>query len=383
MELTPKVFRDVQFREKLRGGYHPEDVDEFLEQAALAAETLQERVRQLTERAQRAEQAATDASATDDALRRMLLIAQKTADQAVREAREEAERLLAEAKRQATLVLTDAEESGRRTYERAIAEGQERMAELERALGQRQQEVEALQGWVEVQKGHLVQVLREAGEAVANAGLSSEPPVVPPATAPPGTSVAEADSRRTALGDAAAEHAVGDSGATVPVPVGDDTGEVVDVSSGSVLHSQTSGPQDATGLQEVPQDAVGRSKPASDGPSAAAVQRDEGKWDPSYLDNLGASNPRQPERAQAGRVDVPTPQPQGPRTYFPAGEPGGQASAVSQPTLSLHAPASQASPARSPEDDETLAFDERALDSFFSEQELGDDRGLGRFRRRS
>ena len=46
MELTPKVFRDVQFREKLRGGYHPEDVDEFLEQAAVGVEELTERLRQ-------------------------------------------------------------------------------------------------------------------------------------------------------------------------------------------------------------------------------------------------------------------------------------------------------------------------------------------------
>ena len=33
-------------------------------------------------------------------------------------------------------------------------------------------------------------------------------------------------------------------------------------------------------------------------------------------------------------------------------------------------------------DEATMAFDERALDSFFSEQDVGDDRGLGRFRRR-
>ena len=49
MELTPKVFRDVQFREKLRGGYHPEDVDEFLEQAAVGVEEMTERLRLATE----------------------------------------------------------------------------------------------------------------------------------------------------------------------------------------------------------------------------------------------------------------------------------------------------------------------------------------------
>ena len=29
-----------------------------------------------------------------------------------------------------------------------------------------------------------------------------------------------------------------------------------------------------------------------------------------------------------------------------------------------------------------MAFDEQALDSFFNEQDMGDERGLGRFRRR-
>ena len=32
--------------------------------------------------------------------------------------------------------------------------------------------------------------------------------------------------------------------------------------------------------------------------------------------------------------------------------------------------------------DQTMAFDEQALDSFFNEQDMGDERGLGRFRRR-
>jgi DivIVA domain-containing protein len=37
MDLTPQTLRDVEFREKLRG-YHPDDVDDFLEEAAVALE---------------------------------------------------------------------------------------------------------------------------------------------------------------------------------------------------------------------------------------------------------------------------------------------------------------------------------------------------------
>ncbi|MDQ1442104.1 MAG: cell division initiation protein, partial [Acidimicrobiaceae bacterium] len=58
MDVSPKTLREVEFREKMRG-YHPEDVDQFLERVAAGIEVLQDRLRQAIERAQRAEQAAT------------------------------------------------------------------------------------------------------------------------------------------------------------------------------------------------------------------------------------------------------------------------------------------------------------------------------------
>jgi cell division initiation protein len=42
MEVSPKTLREVEFREKMRG-YHPEDVDQFLEQVAAGIEVLQDR----------------------------------------------------------------------------------------------------------------------------------------------------------------------------------------------------------------------------------------------------------------------------------------------------------------------------------------------------
>ena len=45
MEVSPKTLREVEFREKMRG-YHPEDVDHFLEQVAAGIEVLQDRLRQ-------------------------------------------------------------------------------------------------------------------------------------------------------------------------------------------------------------------------------------------------------------------------------------------------------------------------------------------------
>ncbi|MGH9066227.1 MAG: DivIVA domain-containing protein [Acidimicrobiales bacterium] len=127
MEVASRSIREVEFRQQLRG-YNQDDVDEFLERVAAGIEVLQERLREATERAARAEQrlaeqrpaerpppapasagggSAGGPSATaggrpaevidDDAVRRTLVLAQRTADMAVKEAKEEAAHLLAEA----------------------------------------------------------------------------------------------------------------------------------------------------------------------------------------------------------------------------------------------------------------------------------------------
>src|ERR1700722_10101271 len=112
MDVSPKTLREVEFREKMRG-YHPEDVDQFLERVAAGIEVLQDRLRQAIERAQRAEQAASEAGGNDDALRRTLLLAQRTADMAVQEAREQAARVVASAEQQAQSLLGEAEQQVR------------------------------------------------------------------------------------------------------------------------------------------------------------------------------------------------------------------------------------------------------------------------------
>ncbi len=109
MDVSPKTLREVEFREKMRG-YHPEDVDQFLERVAAGIEVLQDRLRQAIERAQRAEQAATEAGGNDDSLRRTLLLAQRTADMAVQEGREQAARIVAGAEQQAQSLVGDAEQ---------------------------------------------------------------------------------------------------------------------------------------------------------------------------------------------------------------------------------------------------------------------------------
>ncbi|MGH9106593.1 MAG: DivIVA domain-containing protein [Acidimicrobiales bacterium] len=336
MELTPKVFRDVQFREKLRGGYHPEDVDEFLEQAAVGVEALLDQLHQVQERAQRAEQAAAEASATDEALKRMLVIAQRTADQAVREAREEAGQVVSEARSQADSVMADAEERGRRAYESGLTEGRANLQRAEESLRQAQQEAQALRSWVDLHKAHLLKVLREAQALVENAGLITPLP--------------------------------GPSAAT----------NVADLRDRSEQSRDTSGPLGAD--VQGPGDNV----PGNPyGPRHGGEERSEGNWDPRYIDDLqrgeAAGRVEEPVGPEQSTYDVASGQAGSDETgpgQAPPEEPGDQR------TEFFGQQGTGETNMRPNAGDDTLAFDERALDSFFSDQDLGDERGLGRFRRR-
>ena len=108
MELTPKVFDDVEFRERFRG-YDPDEVDAFLEQVARAVQELDQKLKDSQVRAEKAEERAREAGDADEALRRTLVLAQRTADAAVSEAETRAAALLAEAEGKAATTIADAE----------------------------------------------------------------------------------------------------------------------------------------------------------------------------------------------------------------------------------------------------------------------------------
>jgi cell division initiation protein len=189
MEVSPKTLREVEFREKMRG-YHQEDVDQFLEQVAVAFEVLHDRLRQAVERAQRAESAASEAanahdSGSDETLRRTLVLAQRTADLAVSEAREQAARLLAGAEQQAQGMLADAEDRARRSHEESVAEMRADLARLEAKRQQAQGEVELIRRWVEEQRNHLTSSLRDSLRALERASTTSAPPTSRPIDLPP------------------------------------------------------------------------------------------------------------------------------------------------------------------------------------------------------
>jgi cell division initiation protein len=179
MDVSPKVLRDVEFREKWRG-YSPDEVDDFLEQAAAGVERLQAQLQEADERATRAERRVLETS--DDDVRRALVLAQRTADAALAEAKEEADRRVAAAEEQARAVRVDAEE-------RAAAELRElaaRRAELEA-------DVSALTNYVREHRARLADELRGQLEWLKAPGRLAlpEPPVAIAQPEPAAAAVAE------------------------------------------------------------------------------------------------------------------------------------------------------------------------------------------------
>jgi len=107
IEFTSEAVRAAKFREKIKG-YSPEDVDAFLERAATAIDQLTTRLGEATTRAIKAETALDNNTEADEAVKRTLVLAQRTAEMAVREANEEAQRIRFEAHSEADRLLDDA-----------------------------------------------------------------------------------------------------------------------------------------------------------------------------------------------------------------------------------------------------------------------------------
>src|SRR4029450_2619739 len=98
MDRTTELLDNAAFREAKRNGYNTQDVDEFIEQVKAEYGTHEAMVRDARQRAEaaearvaeaehRAKEAAERAAATSDAdetLKRTLVLAQRTADAAIK-----------------------------------------------------------------------------------------------------------------------------------------------------------------------------------------------------------------------------------------------------------------------------------------------------------
>jgi DivIVA domain-containing protein len=177
MDVTPQLLHDVEFREAKRGGYNTQDVDEFLERLAVGLErqdssvkdarqridAAEARAAEAERRAVQAEQAASETSTSDETLKRTLVLAQRTADAAIREAEEQASRTLSSAQAEASRLLADAqdasaraqaeaEDDARKAHEEARTRVLQEMHELEAARDRLRDDVDLLERHLDEQR---------------------------------------------------------------------------------------------------------------------------------------------------------------------------------------------------------------------------------------
>ena len=154
MDVTPRELRDTDIREGFRG-YHRDDVDELLERAASTVEGLTERVRQLTERLSSAEGSAGKSRETEEMLQRTLVLAQKTADEAIAEAQQRARTILEESESKAHNLVTEAEETSRRFAENERQRLESEVQDLSSRRDTLNADVEALEKYESEYRGRL------------------------------------------------------------------------------------------------------------------------------------------------------------------------------------------------------------------------------------
>ena len=235
--------RTVEFRETLKG-YHRDDVDEYLEKAAVEAEGLQEQLRQSGERlrqaAERISQLETaleqqpapqpaEPAVPDDTLQRTLVLAQQFVDQTKADAEAEAARTIADAESSARKMTEQAQAQASQIASESEQRLRDEINRLEDSRSKLTHEVEAMSRHLEGERNRLrtalSDILRWVDENVqpvsapATSRWESEPgggsgaapssaPAPAPAPAPhtgPRTRGPQPDGRRTTPGCAATE----------------------------------------------------------------------------------------------------------------------------------------------------------------------------------
>jgi DivIVA domain-containing protein len=206
-----ETLRTVEFRLGLKG-YNVDEVDEYLEKAAVEAEALQEQVRQASERLRQAgdriaqleaerretpapEPAPAEAAMSDESLQQTLVMAQRFVEQAKRESEAEAAEVVAQAEARARAALAQAEEQARVLSSESERRLREEVTRLEGMRGQLAGDVENMARhlesernrlrsslaevlkWVDenIQPANALMALRPRGEEAGRGGESARP----------------------------------------------------------------------------------------------------------------------------------------------------------------------------------------------------------------
>ena len=163
MELTSQVLRQVEFGSELRG-YKTSEVDDFLEKVAVAIDEVRAELLSLREQLEQAQHApdpepSRSTLEDEESIRRTLVLAQRTADLAIKEAREEAAQVIEGARREADSIVADARSSA----DRLAAEGDRALrTEVDRLTAERDRlrsESDALVGLLAAERDRLTESL--------------------------------------------------------------------------------------------------------------------------------------------------------------------------------------------------------------------------------
>jgi DivIVA domain-containing protein len=236
--------RTVEFRETLKG-YHRDDVDEYLEKAAVEAEGLQEQLRQSGERlrqaAERISQLETaleqqpapapepaEPAVPDDTLQRTLILAQQFVDQTKADAESDAARLITEAESTARKMTEQAQVQASQIASESEQRLRDEINRLEASRGKLSHEVETMSRHLESERNRLRTALSEilrwvdenvqpgSGSVEASAGGHPQggPDVAPsPAPAPaPAPASAPQEGNRPAVAPTQGSGSPGGSG---------------------------------------------------------------------------------------------------------------------------------------------------------------------------
>lgn len=163
MDLTPELLRNVEFADARKGGYVHDDVDHFLDKAADALAEQQQQRQVLEARLRAAETrlantpapTQTETSDTEETLRRTLILAQRTADAAIEEAKAEAAKRIAQTKDEAARILQEAEEAVRRDVGAKRDQLRSEIAALEVERTSLHDRISRLRGYVETERSRL------------------------------------------------------------------------------------------------------------------------------------------------------------------------------------------------------------------------------------
>jgi DivIVA domain-containing protein len=158
LRVSPERVRDVRFAEQWRG-YRTDEVDEFVEQVAEAFDQLERRLEEAAQRTALSERRLEERGPDED-LRRTLVLAQRTADAALEEARAEATRMVADAEEQARAIQDHLKERKARIEGEIDARVAMELAQVSDRRAALEVDVELLASYVENHRTRLVRELR-------------------------------------------------------------------------------------------------------------------------------------------------------------------------------------------------------------------------------